>query len=115
MIRPPHASVKQKAVSITPKLVCMVWCTATAHAQGVESPIRFTFKAIPFQLDNCETPRRHAPETMAGGVAVFDYDNDGDLDIFFTNGAEIAQPQEVGSQVLQPSYLPMTEGRISRT
>ncbi len=25
---------------------------------------------------------------MAGGVAVFDFDNDGDLDIFFTNGAE---------------------------
>lgn len=28
-------------------------------------------------------------ETMAGGVAVFDYDNDGRADIFFTNGASI--------------------------
>ena len=27
---------------------------------------------------------------MAGGVAVFDYDNDGNLDIVFTNGANIA-------------------------
>jgi hypothetical protein len=27
---------------------------------------------------------------MAGGVAVFDYDNDGLLDIFFTNGADIS-------------------------
>ena len=26
---------------------------------------------------------------MAGGVAVFDFDNDGNLDIFFTNGADI--------------------------
>ncbi len=26
---------------------------------------------------------------MAGGVAVFDYNNDGRLDIFFTNGAEM--------------------------
>ena len=26
---------------------------------------------------------------MAGGVAVFDYNNDGKLDIFFTNGADI--------------------------
>jgi hypothetical protein len=30
------------------------------------------------------------PETMAGGVAVFDYNNDGRPDIFFTNGADIA-------------------------
>ena len=26
---------------------------------------------------------------MAGGVAIFDYNNDGALDIFFTNGADI--------------------------
>ena len=53
------------------------------------SAIHFTYKAIPFLLDSCETPQKHAPETMAGGVAVFDYDNDGSLDIFFTNGADI--------------------------
>lgn len=50
-------------------------------------PIRFEFKAIPFRLENAPTPRKHAPETMAGGVAVFDYDRDDHLDIFFTNGA----------------------------
>ena len=54
-----------------------------------DSPIHFSFRPIPFSLDSCETPERHAPETMAGGVAVFDYDNDGYLDIFFTNGADI--------------------------
>ncbi|MGA2185931.1 MAG: CRTAC1 family protein [Bryobacteraceae bacterium] len=32
---------------------------------------------------------KHVPETMAGGVAVFDYNNDGRPDIFFTNGAEM--------------------------
>lgn len=33
--------------------------------------------------------KRHAPETMAGGVAIFDFNNDGHLDIFFANGADI--------------------------
>lgn len=44
---------------------------------------------IEFSLDSSESPQRHAPETMAGGVAVFDYDRDGRPDIFFTNGADI--------------------------
>jgi Flp pilus assembly protein TadD len=53
------------------------------------SPIRFELKSIPFRLENSETPARNAPETMLGGVAVFDYNGDGRPDIFFTNGANI--------------------------
>jgi hypothetical protein len=60
-----------------------------AFPQSAESPIRFVYQPIGFTLETCETPERHAPETMAGGVAVFDYDNDGALDLFFTNGADI--------------------------
>lgn len=36
-----------------------------------------------------KTPAKFLPETMGGGVALFDYNNDGRLDIFFTNGARI--------------------------
>jgi enediyne biosynthesis protein E4 len=60
-----------------------------ANNPAATSPIRFVYQPIDFELDSCETPERHAPETMAGGVAVFDYNNDGKLDIFFTNGADI--------------------------
>ena len=42
-----------------------------------------------FTVQNHPTPQKHMIETMAGGLAVFDYDGDGLLDIFFTNGAEI--------------------------
>ena len=56
---------------------------------SADGPIRFEFLPIDFRLDSSETPERHAPETMAGGVAVFDYNNDGKLDVFFANGADI--------------------------
>jgi hypothetical protein len=32
---------------------------------------------------------------MAGGVALFDYNNDGLLDIFFTNGAAIPSLEKI--------------------
>ena len=38
---------------------------------------------IDFVLHNCPTPQKHMIETMAGGVATFDYDGDGRPDIFF--------------------------------
>jgi hypothetical protein len=33
---------------------------------------------------------------MAGGVAIFDYDNDGKMDIFFTNGAKLPELKKTG-------------------
>lgn len=44
---------------------------------------------ITFKLRNSVSPQRYTFETMVGGVALFDYNNDGLLDIFFTNGAAI--------------------------
>src|SRR5688572_10253104 len=43
---------------------------------------------IPMRLEHSPTPERHLIETMTGGVAAFDYDNDGLIDLFFANGAE---------------------------
>jgi len=79
---------------LTPQLALPQQATAkpaTSFAQPTptDSPIHFAFQPIDFKLDSDETLERHAPETMAGGVAVFDYNGDGKLDIFFANGADI--------------------------
>src|SRR2546430_15338481 len=60
---------------------------------GTLIPIQFREVAqqagLDFALQNYPTPRKHIIETMPGGVAAFDYNNDGRTDIFFTNGASI--------------------------
>jgi hypothetical protein len=56
--------------------------------------IRFTALPIPFHLETDESTIRHVPATMAGGVAVFDYDKDGRPDIYFTNGANLKTLQK---------------------
>ena len=74
------------SASIVPRFEAQ---TSDAQKAASDSPIHFAFQAIDFKLDSNESPQHHAPETMAGGVAVFDYNNDGKLDIFFTNGADL--------------------------
>ena len=59
-------------------------------AGGSRSPIFFALKSVPFRLENAEEESRHLPATMAGGVAIFDYNKDGRPDIFFANGANLA-------------------------
>jgi len=79
-----RAAITGGFVALSALLSPALWRAAPA-----ESPIHFIYRPIDFTLDTCQTPERHAPETMAGGVAVFDYNNDGNLDIFFANGADI--------------------------
>jgi enediyne biosynthesis protein E4 len=72
-------------------LALIVVCGASlASETGGSCPIRFSLILSSFRLENCETEARHTPATMAGGVAVFDYNGDGRPDLFFTNGANIA-------------------------
>lgn len=59
----------------------------TAPVFEVQSP-----HGIDFVLENSPTPQKYLIETMPGGVAVFDYNNDGLLDIFLVNGGRVADP-----------------------
>jgi hypothetical protein len=53
---------------------------------------------IDFKHESSATSNKYLLETMGGGVALFDYDNDGRLDVFFTNGAKIADPMPDGQR-----------------
>jgi len=67
-----------------------------APVQDVQfSDVTQTVK-IQFKQENSATSNKYLVETMGGGVALLDYDNDGRLDIFFTNGAKIDDPMPDG-------------------
>ena len=61
---------------------------------------------IHFNYLSSHTPKHYLPETMGPGVALFDYDNDGRLDIFLVNGAPLQDPTPKGSipQKTGPNY-----------
>ena len=66
---------------------------AAVRPAGARPPIRFENRqaqsGVGFVLNNGTIPDKPIIDSVLGGVAVFDYDNDGFLDIFFTNGAQI--------------------------
>ena len=63
-------------------------------------------KGLAFRYLPSHTSRKYLLETMGAGVALFDYDNDGRLDIFLVNGAPLEDPTPKGAipQKTGPQY-----------
>ena len=61
-----------------------------------KSPVTFTditnLAGINFKRAPSFTSLKYLLEAMGGGVGMFDYDNDGRMDLFFTNGASLKDP-----------------------
>ncbi len=78
-------------------LILLLAVSASAWAQ-----IRFEDIAqkagVKFELHNDARGEFRQPELMVGGVAVLDYNNDGCMDIFFTNGAEMPSLKKNGPE-----------------
>ena len=68
---------------------------------------------IKFELRNSISPQRYSIETMLGGVAVFDYNNDGLLDLFFTNGAAIPSLEKTDSSYWNRLYRNNGDGTFT--
>ena len=72
---------------------CLIAATPAPEVQFTDVTQAF---GIDFQHENSATSNKYLIETMGGGVALLDYDNDGRLDVFFTNGAKIGDPMPSG-------------------
>ncbi len=61
---------------------------------------------VKFQNVASHTSKKYLIETMGSGVALFDYDNDGRLDIFAVNGAPLTDPTPRGTipEKTEPKY-----------
>ncbi len=78
-------------------------------AQNITAPlIRFEDIAeragVHFVVENSPTPEKHQPEAMPAGVALFDYDGDGLLDIYLVNGAEMPSLVKTGPKYYNRLY-----------
>ncbi len=47
--------------------------------------------------NNSFNGRKYFPQPMCGGIAIFDYDRDGRMDIFFTNGAQFPEMKKTAA------------------
>src|ERR1700741_536547 len=91
--------------------------TEESAPEPKDIPARFSDitkqSGVDFQYKSSHTTRKYLIETMGAGVALFDYDNDGRLDIFLVNGAPLDDPTPKGtipkkncSRVLEPVVSP---------
>jgi enediyne biosynthesis protein E4 len=92
---------------LTKRSVGWVLCAAllVSAAQG---PLLELFRpaGLDFTLRNSPTGQKYVIETMAGGVALLDYNNDGLLDLFLVNGGKLEDPVKLPANYArrEPAY-----------
>ncbi len=92
--------------------------TPPAHAQAAAAGDWFVDRAADTGLDfvhfNGASGKFYYPEILPPGVALFDYDNDGDLDVFLVQGKMIGPGQDPGSALVPPRDPARLTGRLFR-
>jgi hypothetical protein len=81
---------------------CLLAVAAASSPPSRDVPQHFTDVAprshIAYRTRNDYRDRKYFVGTMAGGVAVLDYDQDGRMDLFFTNGARLPEDVKTGPE-----------------
>ena len=89
-------------------LAAGLWVSGLALGADPAGQIRFREVArsagLNFVLENHPTPQKHMIETMPGGIAAFDYNGDGLVDIYFTNGAAIPSLEKEAAKYFNRLY-----------
>ena len=65
---------------------------------------------IHFKHSNGKTEHKHIIETMGSGVVFFDYDTDGDADLYFVNSGDIPQAKQGAQQAQLGNVLYRNDG-----
>jgi tetratricopeptide (TPR) repeat protein len=110
---PGHALVREalRAIERRPMAV------ARGAPNEILPPPRFVDIAaaagVTFRLQHSPTAEKHQIETMPGGVAVLDYDRDGLMDIYFTNGARSPSLRRTGAEHWNRLYRNLGNSRFA--
>ena len=92
-----------KTAAAIPTVLLLLAASAAQQSVKVDSASAAKFSDITdraglkFRYLSSHTAKKYLPETMGAGAALFDYDNDGRLDIFLVNGAPIEDPTPKGT------------------
>ncbi len=89
MLADRDAMVDSPAVKIRKLLAVLLLFSLPANAEGIKFREISRAWGIDFHHHNGSSGKRYLVETNVGGVVMFDFDGDGDQDLFFVDGGSL--------------------------
>jgi hypothetical protein len=109
--------------SVSSAAICALtyagWCVCQQAGATGSAIGRIVFEnvietsGVQFVMDNNVSARKHQIETMLAGVAVFDYNNDGLMDLYFVNGARLPEMDKSDPRYWNRLYRNNGDGTFS--